>query len=171
MPKSADWFFLSGTGTYGQGWGRGCEMGSGPVLHAAAPVRVASRASRGGPGRLWPPRDARDVREIQGRARVRHDLCTSVTDRRVGTGSPERSRGLIRPGTLRGGSTGSVRRLYPYTATSDERTSAAPGEDGRNRDIPWVFVTDRAPPRPILRVSSQKRPHGVRTHQEGRASG
>ena len=40
---------------------------------AAAPaVRGASRASRGGPGRLWPPRDARDVRVSPGRPRVRH---------------------------------------------------------------------------------------------------
>ena len=36
---------------------------------AAPPVRVASRASRGGPGRLWPPRDARDVREFRDQGR------------------------------------------------------------------------------------------------------
>jgi len=35
---------------------------SGNLPYAAgAAVRDPSRASRGGPGRLWPPRDARDV--------------------------------------------------------------------------------------------------------------
>ena len=45
---------------------------------AAAAVRVASRASRGGPGRLWPPRDARDVRVSPGSPQVRHVRHPSV---------------------------------------------------------------------------------------------
>src|ERR1700742_3096702 len=50
-------------------------------LEGGAAVRVASRASRGGPGRLWPPRDARDVREIQGSPQGRDEVRTSVTGR------------------------------------------------------------------------------------------
>src|ERR1700753_266976 len=49
------------------------------------------------------------------------------------------------PDTLRGGVDEGVRRLYPYTATSDERTSPAHEEDGRNRDVSWIFVTSPAP--------------------------
>src|SRR6202000_3284459 len=47
---------------------------------AAAPAaRHWSRASRGGQGKLWPPRDARDVREIQGRSQGRGEARISVT--------------------------------------------------------------------------------------------
>jgi hypothetical protein len=45
------------------GWGRRCSRAGRrgtALLPAPAAVRVASRASRGDPGRLWPPRDARD---------------------------------------------------------------------------------------------------------------
>ena len=42
----------------------------------------------------------------------------------------------MRPDTLRGGVDGCVRRLYPYTATSDERTFITPEEGRRNRDVP-----------------------------------
>jgi hypothetical protein len=61
----------------------------------------------------WPgqaarlPRDARDVREIQGRSRGRHDLRSSVTGRR------RRSQILMRLATLPDGSRGGVRRLSP----------------------------------------------------------
>jgi hypothetical protein len=41
---------------------------------ALAAVRGASRASRGDPGRVWPPRDARDVRGSQGVEEGRHEV-------------------------------------------------------------------------------------------------
>ena len=40
-----------------------------------------SRASRGGPGRLWPPRDARDVRVSPGCARGPSHLCRELVTR------------------------------------------------------------------------------------------
>jgi hypothetical protein len=49
--------------------------------------------------------------------------------------------------TLRGEARCGVRRLYPYTTTSDERQIAVLEEDGTNRDVPWVFFTDHAPSR------------------------
>jgi len=48
------------------------------------------------------------------------------------------------PDTLRQGSEPAVRRLYPYTATSDERQVAAPEKGATDRLFSWGFVTDHA---------------------------
>src|SRR6185312_3673536 len=58
-----------GGGRVGEGPGRG-GRGTASVRAPAAGARP-SRASRGGPGRLWPPRDARDVTLPAGSGEVR----------------------------------------------------------------------------------------------------
>ena len=72
----AEAMFLSGSSTNDRRTGRRLRV-------ARRAVRGASRASRGGPGRLWPPRDARDVRLPPGRPQVRHELHASVRTVRV----------------------------------------------------------------------------------------
>jgi hypothetical protein len=74
MPKSAEWFFLSALGHTAR------------VMRARVAVRVGGGRPRCVPGVSWRPgqaarlpRDARDVREIQGRCEVRHDLRSPVT--------------------------------------------------------------------------------------------
>src|ERR1700755_3478772 len=87
-------------------------------MRKAAPnVRVTSRASRGGPGRLWAPRGAPGVGVSPGRSRLRHDLRSSVTGPR-GT-----SQVLMSPGTLRGDVAGALRCLPPIGIQTAKGTS------------------------------------------------
>ena len=79
-----------GTDKLPQSRDSGRPAGEGLRVERAAAVRGASRASRGGPGRLWPPRDARDEGFVGKLAQV-------VTFRAQGArsrcdGSPKRSR-------------------------------------------------------------------------------
>jgi hypothetical protein len=120
---------------------------------AWAAVRVASRASRGGPGRLWPPRDARDVREIQGRSRVRHDLRTSVTGSHQattrctdlgpyrGVKSVSRDLGRWEPVTFHGPSSREARSSWrnahaPRRSSRSLITSRTPGRLGHGHSLP-----------------------------------
>ena len=112
----------AGPAAAGRLGGRG---GQGPLADQLRPSELRPRASRGGPGRLWPPRDARDVREIQGRSRVRHDLCSSVTVlpdlSRVGE---EGHRSSCVPAPFAG------RRGMPFVACTPIRLQATNGSSG-----------------------------------------
>src|SRR6185312_2751451 len=65
---------------------------------ALAAVRGASRASRGGPGRLWPPRDARDVRGFREEVTGRDGVHASGTGP-CGRAAPEPRSSTKTPGT------------------------------------------------------------------------
>src|SRR5580692_2369775 len=70
------------------------------------------------------PRDARDVREFQGRSGARHDLRPSVTVLPLLTVREER-----RPGE------------FAEKVAMRPKVRTHRGEDGTNCDVPWLSVT------------------------------